>query len=92
MDDLLERAKHGDLVATKVVEETLDRLAWKAGRGEFPSSPPTAQDRVWIDSCLRLIWDRKWGVRARTVLKFLPPNEIDLARLRRQVDENGRFR
>ncbi len=92
MDELLERARHGDRIAAATLEETLDRLAWRGGRGEFPSKPPTPQDRAWIDSCLRLVWDKRWGARARAVLTHLPPNEIDMARLRRQVDQEGRFK
>jgi hypothetical protein len=92
MNDLLERAKHGDHLAASVIEETLERLAWRSGLGEFPSRPPTAEDRVLIDSCLALMWDRQWGSRAREVLMHLPAGEIEMALLRRQVDQEGRFR
>ncbi len=82
MDELVDRAIRGDAAAARVLEDTLDRLAWRSATGDFPSKPPSSGDLAWIDTCVRLRRDRKFSGRAATVLSNLSPGEIDTARRR----------
>lgn len=79
MHDLIKRASRGEPSATQTLEQALDRLAWKAGQGEFPSHLDGSNDSSWIDACLELRRDRRFSTQAELVLSHLAPSEIDAA-------------
>jgi hypothetical protein len=82
LDELVERAVDGDAKAARMLEDALERLAWRSATGGFPSKPASSNDFALIDTCLSLQRDRRFSARADAVLSTLPPGEIDAARRR----------